>query len=63
MVDPNVQLMITQNKTHLWNFFKQNGGAMILDYFTALLLVPPRDVAEVFVDAIGDLCVTFIEEE
>ena len=36
---------------------------MILDYFTALLLVPPRDVAEVFVDAIGDLCVTFIEEE
>ena len=47
---------------HLWNFFKQNGGGMIHELFNAILLVPSRQVAEIFTDTIGIICVTFMEE-
>ena len=36
---------------------------MIQRYVTGLLLVPPRDVAEIFTESIGVLCVTFLEEQ
>ena len=36
---------------------------MIQELFNALLLVPTRDVAEIFTDTVGILCVTFMEEE
>ena len=35
---------------------------MIQEYFNALLLVPSRDVADIFVETIGTLCVNFMEE-
>lgn len=46
----------------MWNFFKANGGTMIQTYFAALMEVPPRNVAETFTEAIGVLCVTFMQE-
>ena len=35
---------------------------MIQTYFSALMEVPPRNVAETFTEAIGVLCVTFMDE-
>lgn len=46
----------------MWEFFKQQGGALIQEYFTALLKVPSKEVAEIFTDAVGVLCVAFMEE-
>ena len=53
---------IRANRNLLWNFFKVNGGFIIQGYFSALLDVPPKQVAEVFTDTVGILCVTFMEE-
>lgn len=36
---------------------------MISQYVNGLLSVPPRDVAEIFTDSVGVLCLTFLEEQ
>ena len=35
---------------------------MIDEYFSALLRIPSKAVAEIFIDAIGIICVTFMED-
>lgn len=47
---------------HMWTFLKQNGGTIIGDYINSLLLVPHKEVAEIFNEAIGVICVSFMEE-
>ena len=59
--DPNNQ--IVKNQMHMWTFFKQNGGTLIQEYFNALLLVPSKEVADIFTETVGVLCVTFMEEQ
>ena len=58
--DPNDPT--TLNKQHMWNYFKLNGGRMISTYFSAILQVPPKDVAHIFNETIGVLVVTFMEQ-
>ena len=53
---------LRQSQSNMYSFFKQNGGAMIDEYFSALLRIPSKGVAEIFIDAIGIICVTFMEE-
>ena len=46
----------------MWNFFKQQGGQIVQEYFNALLRVPPRDVAEIFTETLVALSGSFMEE-
>ena len=47
----------------MWKFLESNGGRIIAEFVNGLLQVPSKDVAEVFMEAIGIICVTFMEEK
>lgn len=47
----------------MWKFLESNGGLIITEYINGLLRVPSKDVAEIFTEAIGIICVTFMEEK
>lgn len=48
---------------HMWTFFKRTGGTLVQEYVNALLLVPSKEVAEIFCETVATLCVTFMEEQ
>ena len=47
----------------MWTFFKRTGGTLVQEYVNALLLVPSKEVAEIFCETVATLCVTFMEEQ
>lgn len=50
-------------KEVIWNFLMAQGSNLVQMYIEALLRVPPKDVAEIFVDTLVSLCVTFRDND
>ena len=51
-----------KQKQAMWAFFIQQGNNLVLMYITALLQVPPKEVASMFVDTLVSLCSTFRDD-
>ena len=46
----------------MWNFLRSQGYQMTSMYITAILNVPPSDVAEFFTDVLVNLMASFMKE-